>query len=104
MASVYFLFSSQDQGWYIGQTTLDPSQRLVWHNSGRVRSTKSRRPLLLAYIEEYTSRQLASQREWHLKHPKGYQEKLEIIQMLMDDKLSWPRRGPFGPGAHGSGP
>jgi len=34
----------------------------------------------LIYIEEYKDKKLAYKREWHLKHPVGYQEKLGIIR------------------------
>ena len=103
MTYLYFLYSESDQGWYIGQTTLLPEDRLKWHNGGRVRSTKSRRPFLLAYVEQYETFKEACKREWHLKHPKGYQEKIAIVHELLTNKFSWPRRGPFGPRTHAWG-
>ncbi|PIP65322.1 endonuclease [Candidatus Peregrinibacteria bacterium CG10_big_fil_rev_8_21_14_0_10_49_16] len=95
MAYVYFLFSEKDQGWYIGCTSLDVHERLCRHLAGTVRSTKWRRPLLLAYFEEYVTNSEARKREWYLKKPSGYLEKLVITRFLLWNKLSWPRRGPL---------
>lgn len=100
MLTLYFLHSEKDDGWYIGQTSLIPEERLQRHNAGFVRSTKYRRPFVLAYIEEYQTRAEAMKREWYLKHPIGYKEKLQIIQDIQMHKESWPRRGPFGPRAY----
>jgi predicted GIY-YIG superfamily endonuclease len=95
MASLYFLYSEKDSQWYIGATALSAHERFAMHVSGRVRSTKYRRPLLLAYIEVHENRQKAMKREWHLKHPAGYTEKLAIIRQLLDQKKDWPLKGPF---------
>lgn len=68
-----------DQGrHYIGITT-DPKRRLSEHNSGSTRSTRPFKPWKLIYYEEANSRQEACRREWYLKHPVGYKEKLNII-------------------------
>ena len=63
---------------YIGITT-DPKRRLIEHNSGSTKSTMPFRPWKTIYTEEFESRKEACAREWHLKHNKGYKEKLEII-------------------------
>ena len=98
MAYVYILHSKKKfDWWYIGQTTLELQERVRVHTAGRVRSTASYRPLTLAYFEIVPSRQEAMKREWHLKHPAGYKEKLAILDILKSDRHSWPQRGPFGP-------
>jgi putative endonuclease len=59
---VYILTSLKDSKRYIGMTS-DLSRRLNEHNSGKVKSTKNRRPLELIYTEEFISKQEASNRE-----------------------------------------
>ncbi len=93
MAYMYILRSEKDNKWYIGYTSLDVFERYKRHINGEVKSTKFRRPLLLAYFEYYEKDKDAAKREWHLKHPKGYQEKLEIVQSLLSNRDSWPRKG-----------
>jgi putative endonuclease len=90
MAYVYFLYSLKDKKWYIGFTALSPEERLMRHNQGSVKSTKNRRPLVLAYYELYQDVQSATKREWHLKHSAGYQEKLKIIKLIQDNQIEWP--------------
>ncbi len=97
MSFVYILYSEKDKGWYFGCTTLALKERLKYHNQGKVKSTKSRRPLVLAYFEESATNSLARKREWYLKHPIGYVEKRRIVDALdVIEKLSWPLRGPLG--------
>ena len=52
---VYILTSLKDSKRYIGMTS-DLNRRLNEHNSGKVKSTKNRRPLELIYTEEFTSK------------------------------------------------
>ncbi|MFH0815045.1 MAG: GIY-YIG nuclease family protein [Candidatus Falkowbacteria bacterium] len=77
---VYFLKSLKDNVYYIGCTSVSLNDRLFKHNAGHVRSTKPRRPWKLIYFEEFTDRSAAYKREYYLKRPSGYQEKLRIIQ------------------------
>lgn len=80
MYYVYILKSLKDNGVYIGCTGLTPYVRLEkYHNAGRVRSTKPRRPFILLYFEEYNDKHDAFMREYFLKTPDGYSEKLRII-------------------------
>lgn len=79
---VYFLKSDKDGRYYIGYTSLLPEERLTYHNSGLVPSTRNRRPLEIIYTEEYADKRTALKREWYLNHPKGYKEKLEIIKNI----------------------
>jgi putative endonuclease len=52
---VYVLRSLKDGKLYTGQTQ-DVQRRLERHNSGLVRATKARRPLVLVYEEAHESR------------------------------------------------
>lgn len=63
---------------YIG-IAVDPVKRLSEHNQGSAKSTRPFGPWKMIYTEEFDSRSEACKREWHLKHPKGHKEKLEII-------------------------
>ena len=86
--SVYFLRSQNDSKYYIGCTSRDPNQRLIEHNSGSVASTKYRRPFTLVWIEEFQNKKEAFNREWHLKHPKGYIDKIGIIKKIEDGPVA----------------
>ena len=76
---VYFIKSYLKERYYIGCAT-DVGKRLKDHNLGKTKSTKPYRTWKLIYIEEFLEKKEAYKREWHLKHPKGYIEKLEIIK------------------------
>lgn len=66
MNYVYILRCADDT-LYCGWTT-DLKKRLAAHNSGcGAKYTRSRRPVELAYIEEYEDRHDALSREWHIK-------------------------------------
>jgi putative endonuclease len=63
---MYILKSQKDGALYIGSTK-DLGRRFKEHNSGLVRSTKSRTPFQLAYYEAYASEDDARHREHNLK-------------------------------------
>lgn len=63
---VYMLKSLKDKKFYTG-CTADLKKRLKQHNSGRVRSTKARRPFELVYWESFRTRSEAMRREKKLK-------------------------------------
>jgi len=70
MFYVYILLSQKDNKRYIGFTdNLD--RRLNEHNSGLVKSTKNRRPLILIYKEEFKDKFDAMKREKKIKAKKG---------------------------------
>lgn len=50
------------------------------HNAGHTVSTKKYRPWKLIYQEHFSNKKEAFKREWFLKHPKGYIEKLYITK------------------------
>ena len=65
--------------YYIGCTS-DLDKRIDEHNAGKTKSTKPYRPWIIMYFEIFSDKKEAYKREWHLKHPKGYLEKIEIIK------------------------
>ena len=67
---VYILQSLKDNKYYIGETH-DVDARLLFHNSGKQRSTKSRIPFKIILIEEFENRQEALKREKQIKSWKG---------------------------------
>ena len=68
--STYVLKSERDGHLYIGFTS-NLEKRVKEHNRGKVRSTKSRKPLNLVYFEEHDDRTLARKREILLKSGQG---------------------------------
>ena len=75
---VYILKSCVNKKYYIGCTG-DIEKRIVAHNSGKTKSTKPYRPWELIHLENFSNKHEAYKREWYLKHPPGYLEKLKII-------------------------
>lgn len=67
---VYVLLSKKDGQFYTGYTG-DIKERLQLHNSGRVLSTRNRRPLMLIYFEGCRNQQDATRREKYLKSGNG---------------------------------
>ena len=67
---VYVLQSLKDRKYYIGETT-NVENRLLFHNSGQQRSTKSRIPFVIVLVEQYENRELALKREKQIKNWKG---------------------------------
>ena len=62
----YVLTSKIDNGFYVGWTD-NIDRRINKHNSGKVKSTKARRPFQLVYYEACRSKQKAIKREKQLK-------------------------------------
>ncbi|WP_421898305.1 GIY-YIG nuclease family protein [Marinoscillum sp.] len=62
----YVLYSLSDQKFYTGYTK-DLKSRFDLHQSGKVKSTKYRRPLVLIYFEACLNQQDATHREKYLK-------------------------------------
>jgi putative endonuclease len=67
---VYILRSLKDSKYYIGETH-DVEARLLFHNSGRQRSTKNRIPFVLILVEQFETREAALTREKQIKSWKG---------------------------------
>ena len=70
MHYTYVLQSKKDGDRYIG-CTHDLKKRFVEHNSGKVTSTKNRRPFTLIYYEACLNKDDAFQRERYLKRRWG---------------------------------
>jgi len=66
----YILLSKKDGNLYTGFTP-NLKRRLAQHNSGKVQSTKPRRPLALIYYEACLIEQDARAREKYLKSGIG---------------------------------
>ena len=67
---VYVLQSEKDHKFYIGLAS-DIKKRLEEHNSGKVSTTRNRRPLKLVYWEGCLNQQDAANRERYLKTTWG---------------------------------
>ena len=76
---VYILKSQRVKRFYIG-CTVNLEVRLKEHNTGITKSTKPFRPWKIMYFERFMDKSEAFKREWYLKHPAGYLEKLKIIK------------------------
>lgn len=80
MIYVYVLHSLKDNGYYIG-ISKNLTGRLLKHNSGGVKSTKSRRPFELTYSESYDSYKSARGREIEFKSFKGGNKLKDILKI-----------------------
>lgn len=67
---VYILKSEVDNQYYTGYTS-NLRQRIKYHNEGKVKSTKNRRPFVLIYFEGCLNQQDATRREKYLKSGNG---------------------------------
>ena len=70
MFYTYILISATSNKRYVGQTS-NLYRRLVAHNSGESKYTKSRGPWILMHYELYSSRGEATKRERFLKSGKS---------------------------------
>ena len=71
MFFTYILKSDKDGTFYYGHTK-DMESRLAKHNAGKVRSTKSKIPWKIHYVEQYSTKSEAYQRERFFKSIAGY--------------------------------
>jgi len=79
MEFVYILRSEKDRKLYIGLTN-NLTRRLEEHNTGRVFSTKGRKPMKIVRVEEYSNRKEAAEREKFLKTGQGRELLKKIIE------------------------
>jgi putative endonuclease len=70
MFTTYILKSKKDQGYYFGHCS-DIQTRLLQHNKGQVRSTKSRAPFVIHYTEPFETKSEAYRREMYFKSLEG---------------------------------
>ena len=80
MYTLYLLKSEKFNRHYIGVSS-NVETRLKQHNSGKTKSTKPYRPWKLVYVEKYETKTEAMKREYFLKKPIGYKDKLAIIEL-----------------------
>ncbi len=79
---VYILFSLKDKGLYVGQTD-NVKNRLIEHNTGKVKSTKTRRPLAVLYKKSFSTRAEAMKRERFLKSLSGVRFKQKLVKKYL---------------------
>jgi putative endonuclease len=80
---VYILYSPSFIRTYVGQTD-NPENRLQYHNSGRVRSTKAYIPWVMIYSEKFISRAEAMKREKWFKSSAGRKLIKKILQEYLE--------------------
>ena len=78
---LYIIKSLKDSNHYTGITS-NLNNRLRLHNQGKTKSTKSRRPFILVYQEEFKSREEAREREKYLKSYYGSKDKMTILENI----------------------
>jgi putative endonuclease len=66
----YILKSVKSSRYYIGHTS-DITERLAYHNAGRVKSTRNKGPWKLVYFEQFETKLEANQRELEIKSKKS---------------------------------
>ena len=73
-----YIVECSDGSLYTGWTN-DLEKRIKAHNDGKgAKYTKSRRPVVLAYYEEFQTREEAMRREWEIKQ-MSRQKKMSMI-------------------------
>ena len=77
---VYILYNNRKNFIYVGYSE-DLKERIKYHNSGQVKSTKSYFPLELIHYEAYSDIKDAKRREGYLKTNRG---KTTLMTMLKD--------------------
>jgi putative endonuclease len=70
MFYTYILYSGKSNKHYYGSTN-NLNNRLIEHNKGKVKFTRSLRPWTLKYFEEYPTRSEAFRRELFFKSING---------------------------------
>ena len=70
MHFVYILQSEKDKSFYIGEAP-DAKIRLIFHNQGKQRYTRTRMPWEIIYEEKFSNRHEALKREKEIKKKKS---------------------------------
>jgi putative endonuclease len=71
MATTYILYSQKTNKFYTGSSRTGATSRLIAHNAGHTKSTKSGRPWMIVFEEQYATYTEARQRENFLKSGAG---------------------------------
>ena len=82
----YFLYILQSQSgdYYIG-TTHNLKRRITYHNAGKVRSTKGKRPWKMLYSEKFDTLSGARKRELQIKNWKSRAAIERLIGPIVPD-------------------
>ncbi len=75
----FYVLKSLKDGNLYKVFTKDIKKRLNEHNSGKVRSTKNRKPFILVYKEEFQNKNEVIKKEKYYKSLKGGKELNKII-------------------------
>jgi len=84
---VYYLYiiqSDKDGSFYIG-TTQNVDARILRHNQGRSKYTRTKRPWNLVYVEDYPDRSSAMKREYAIKRRKSKDYIAKLIERISFD-------------------
>ena len=84
----YVLYSLRDGRLYKGYTS-DLGQRYGKHQTGGVRSTKHRRPLVIIYVESFVSKEAALSRERWSKSLEGGPA---LFRLLVENGILTPEK------------
>ena len=80
--SYTYILKCSDKSLYTGWTN-NLDKRVEDHNSGKgAKYTRSRRPVVLAYYEQFDTKEEAMRREWEIKRLTR-KKKLALIQSAM---------------------
>jgi len=79
---IYILYSPSFKRTYTGQTD-NLSNRLLYHNSGKVKSTKPYRPWILIHSEQFESRAETIKKEKWYKTNTGRKKISEILNKYL---------------------
>jgi putative endonuclease len=91
---LYILYSPKFVKTYVGQSD-NLSERLIKHNTGKVKSTKPYMPWTLIYSESFSSRAEAMKSETWFKSTSGRKKIAEILKNFLEiegNGLSVPSR------------
>ena len=85
-----YIIKSKDHDWYYMGMSQNPFDRLKSHNSGKVRSTKYKKPYEILLIEEFDSLKKARTREKYYK--TGFGKKVWMKKIKDNNGLGFPAR------------
>ncbi len=85
--AVYLIRSLKDGSFYVG-ISIDPFKRLLEHNSGKLKVTRSRKPFELMWYKYYDSAAEARKHEkWLKKKSREYKNKLAEVAQLAPPEI-----------------
>ena len=78
---LYIIQSDRDDSFYIG-TTQNLDERILRHNHGQSKYTKTKRPWKLVFYEEHPDRYSAMKREYYIKRRKSKDYITKLIERI----------------------